>query len=240
MSHRADESTTATAFKRAAPLQWRKNYSSDVCDSCSKTWDQFANGRQPSNQFAPLTSITGDVQQLRRSSCRICTLYADALVTHGSVSNNLKLWWRFPHRIRRSQIELKFDSMWSPSRHDPFREPHLVVSRSKTYSELQSLYPEMPDFHIIRSWIRTCELTHAGRTLCSIGSTDDLKSLKVIDCEQLVVIPAPPGCKYTALSYVWGSPSGTVTSANFRLSDDAPATIKDSIQVTLVLGYKYL
>ncbi|KAA8627766.1 HET domain containing protein [Pyrenophora tritici-repentis] len=44
----------------------------------------------------------------------------------------------------------------------------------------------------------------------------------------------PSNCRFVALSYVWGS-----EQSSLRL-EDAPATIKDSITVTLALGYDYL
>ncbi|RGP64953.1 hypothetical protein FSPOR_7567 [Fusarium sporotrichioides] len=62
------------------------------------------------------------------------------------------------------------------------------------------------------------------------------QDFKVIQCENGQIIPAPAGCRYAALSYVWGDiqypdPSGY---------NKFPRVVEDSMKVAFELGCKYL
>ena len=57
--------------------------------------------------------------------------------------------------------------------------------------------------------------------------------LRVIDCQARAIVDAPPGCKYLALSYVWGQCTSTSL-------DDAPKVVNHSIDVTQALHFRYL
>lgn len=67
--------------------------------------------------------------------------------------------------------------------------------------------------------------------------------LKVIDCagNPPEIVVAPGGCRYVALSYVWGD---STESVSFREGDhlcaQLPRTIADSIEVTRNLDLRYL
>ena len=62
-----------------------------------------------------------------------------------------------------------------------------------------------------------------------------LQNLKLIDCTQRTVVPAPPDCVYLTLSYVWSNDYHP-----FLLNEKLPQTIEDSITTVLRLGYRYL
>ena len=72
-----------------------------------------------------------------------------------------------------------------------------------------------------------------------------LLPLRVIDCQINRVVKAPEGCKYVALSYVWGiadklSDSQDVPADDGTLPDDLPNVIQDAISVVLKLNLRYL
>jgi hypothetical protein len=74
-----------------------------------------------------------------------------------------------------------------------------------------------------------CEHSHT----CVPESQDRLRGLKVLDCLTKDVVPAPPGCRYVALSYVWGGRTGIDPAQISR-------TVADSCVVALELGYPFL
>lgn len=91
------------------------------------------------------------------------------------------------------------------------------------------------DFEVIKSWIADCKGSH-DKCNSKPELRKPLLDLKVIDCIERVIVPAPNECQFVALSYVWGpSEPGIAT-----LSGQLPQTIEDSIQVSSLLGYRYL
>lgn len=102
------------------------------------------------------------------------------------------------------------------------------------------------DLSLARYWFHYCKDNH--RRLCCRKS-EAPKNLHLIDCHSLEVITAPDQAEYTALSYVWGSPTtdnrpsaSIVVSESDRvpLPPPVPAVITDAIKVTLGLGIHYL
>jgi hypothetical protein len=91
----------------------------------------------------------------------------------------------------------------------------------------------------IKRWIRECE----GHDCPQFGPADPVQKLKVICCTQSppTVVYAPENCQYVALSYVWGDTKEKSYSEGDELQENEIAqTIRDSIEVTRRLGYRYL
>ena len=107
-------------------------------------------------------------------------------------------------------------------------DPHTKNGR---YS-LKYLTRGNPCITTFQGYIRDCEKTHSDT--CTPVPTARLHAIRVIDCTERKVVQMPTDCEFVALSYVWGT-----LEPSLRL-EDAPATIKDSISVTLALGYRYL
>lgn len=101
-------------------------------------------------------------------------------------------------------------------------------------SNYQYRDPPKISFSQIREHIDICMKGHKS---CSLEHLRPLMCLRVIDCEQRLVVDAPTDCRYITLSYVWGESPGP---KNFVLSHSLPPTIEHSILTTLKLGYKYL
>jgi hypothetical protein len=99
---------------------------------------------------------------------------------------------------------------------------------------------------IISEWLHFCHSHHEGK---GQRATSTVRALRVIDCRDGMVVPAPPSCLYVALSYVWGQhvPS---SEEGERLEDDTgsplslpktlPNVIRDAIAFTRNLGFSYL
>jgi len=95
----------------------------------------------------------------------------------------------------------------------------------------RTLDPSAIDISVIKDWLSVCARDHTD--FCLSGAQIKLPGFRVIDCETRRVILAPPKCNYVALSYVWGD-------NREEPKIGYPATIEDSITVTLAIGYRYL
>lgn len=91
------------------------------------------------------------------------------------------------------------------------------------------------DFNLIKGWMDNCLYSHSCAVLTPGGF---VPNQHVINCSTRKVVPALPGCDYTALSYVWG-PSQT-PSYNGDTLGAVPKTVEDAIQVTQIMGFRYL
>lgn len=104
--------------------------------------------------------------------------------------------------------------------------------------------PAFFDTGVASGWLRYCKKNHSklcGNKLSPIAVT----GFRLIDCTSLSVVDAECGVPYTALSYVWGSPSNVVhklRDEDGRLVLPAVLTsvISDAISVTQALGFQYL
>ena len=115
---------------------------------------------------------------------------------------------------------------------------HLIwvsaMSEGITKSNYEYCDPPTISFSQVREHIDICLKVHKS---CGLEYFRPLENLRVIDCEQRLVVNAPTDCKYVALSYVWGK---LASSEDFVLSHSLPPTIEHSILTTLKLGYRYL
>ncbi len=109
------------------------------------------------------------------------------------------------------------------------------------------------DFGLLRSWMHFCEHNHTypNCTDKTYGMRNSSMSFKVIDVHNRRVIDAPPGCRYLALSYVWGTPLAEslasrkevvepVCSFPREIPDTLPRTIEDAIFLVKQLGESFL
>lgn len=99
---------------------------------------------------------------------------------------------------------------------------------------------EMVDSLAVKTWMSSCTTTHSGS--CAPDDSSNLVGLMVIDCETLLVSPAPRNCRYVALSYVWGPPAEFAEEKYvfLLLPAQLSRTIADAISVTKQLGFRYL
>jgi hypothetical protein len=107
------------------------------------------------------------------------------------------------------------------------------------------------DLRLADRWLNLCRKHHGHKCMSSawMQETPGVPGLRVIDVENLCVVPAPDGCQYVCLSYTWGSVS-TVTATTANKDDLAkpgalsrrilPPTIMDAIQVTAAAKKRFL
>ncbi|KAK3386050.1 heterokaryon incompatibility protein-domain-containing protein, partial [Podospora didyma] len=90
------------------------------------------------------------------------------------------------------------------------------------------------DLGSARFWIQHCKNQH--NHLCNLTSHAD--GLRFIDCVARKVVQPTSRADYAALSYRWPSiPPTRLPSLRTR---SCPAVVRDSMEVTLSLGYRYL
>ena len=109
---------------------------------------------------------------------------------------------------------------------------------SATGFRLRSLQSASLDFDILRTWLNLCVGFHTK--ICGKPSKTPMHRLKVIHCNERKVIPAPSGCRYLTLSYLWGPSRDSESQDSDDLTGRLPTTIEDAITVTRKLGFTYL
>ncbi|KAK0726364.1 heterokaryon incompatibility protein-domain-containing protein [Apiosordaria backusii] len=124
----------------------------------------------------------------------------------------------------------------------------LVVVLPDGRSESKILQPQQVspkyDARLVLSWLRTCR---HHRSRCN-PKPPEVKGMRVIDCksEHLAIVDYQPCDEYVALSYVWGQSGGTgptedsAPRGTMKLPRNIPLTIRDAIEVTKALRYRYL
>ncbi|KAG6330062.1 hypothetical protein ID866_9026, partial [Astraeus odoratus] len=109
------------------------------------------------------------------------------------------------------------------------------------------------DVELVKRWIQLCEREH-GSACESVWWKDDDGGLpdfvRMVDVQQMALVTASPGCRYVALSYVWGGPGyeywTTMGNVNARSCPGGmsncvlPMTIRDAIHLVQRLGERYL
>ncbi|OJA20974.1 hypothetical protein AZE42_09178, partial [Rhizopogon vesiculosus] len=139
----------------------------------------------------------------------------------------------------------------------PQPEIHLLEEDASKVGRTKELHgrrvSQGVDIDLLKSWIHICENGHRER--CETvwwRSPDDVlpKSVRVLDVARMAIVPAPPACRFVALSYVWGGPGEHywTTRANLKQRSRRggldvsllPGTISDTIQLTSQLNERYL
>lgn len=114
--------------------------------------------------------------------------------------------------------------------------------------------PDLLDTQQLRQWIHDCETTHGVECEESLVHPDLLGAPKdvfrAIDVNTMNIVEAPRNSRYVALSYLWGKNFNQLFTTSKNLptlskpgaleKEKLPRTIKDSIQLTRMLGERYL
>ena len=113
---------------------------------------------------------------------------------------------------------------------------------------------DLVDLGLVKRWIETCRSRHgdACEMPAWLDKAEPAPGLRVIDVVGRRVMPAPPGCRYLALSYVWGESAlakmATALNSNIASLGEEnglacltlPRTIRDALELTERLGERYL
>ncbi|KAG1744125.1 heterokaryon incompatibility protein-domain-containing protein [Suillus paluster] len=109
------------------------------------------------------------------------------------------------------------------------------------------------DVGLVKKWLGLCEEGH-GDICESVWWMGDNRSLpgfmRIVDVVSMAIVPAPPACRYVALSYIWGGIGAEYWTAKDNFAERStpgglnmtnfPDTIIDSIQLVRQLGERYL
>ncbi|KAG2109684.1 heterokaryon incompatibility protein-domain-containing protein [Suillus discolor] len=111
------------------------------------------------------------------------------------------------------------------------------------------------DINMVKKWIKLCHASHGDicKSLSRIGEHDKRKLpgfVRVVDVVLMAVVPAPSGCCYVALSYIWGGIGAEYWTTKDKLAERGkpgglstaklPDTITDSILFVRQLGERYI
>lgn len=206
---------------------------SDLCSLCrSIPWDCLEQDvhvrfRNDEKQAA---------EDIQTTSCRICRLMALAMPKYRSLSRSmLEILWNYSSDDTRKDYLgtiglLKKDEdciggliLTTEDFVGVDSEAGLVVA------------PKRIDFVKVRGWLEDCRAAHLS---CEPENSHLLLNLKVIDCVNRMVVVAPIGCSFVALSYVWGQLPAD--SQVLELPVAFPPTVEDAIVATQKIGYRYL
>ena len=211
--------------------------------------------------------LTGTVSGLKGNSskCKLCRLILRALQLNQRRNPQLlqndaewELTWststiEYAHRSRALTRE-KVGSSLYPMLRMPLAGRFYgiqLIDDKHTSSLLRGrLVDHDPDIAMIRGWIRRCQTEH--------GESCKETYLRIHDCPcDLLLIDVEANClarqkastAYVALSYVWGKATKTVTlksnvdqfsQSNGLFKAELPKTISDALEVTKLLGFRYL
>ncbi|KAK3990673.1 heterokaryon incompatibility protein-domain-containing protein [Cladorrhinum sp. PSN332] len=172
---------------------------------------------------------SGEILLIHKVTDRLRSLLSASIATtlHKNLQPNVEA-------AKHPKLSISILSPWQAW--SPLSIPLVLVSQSgqgRAHISLpQQLVvdPESVNYQVIKGWLNTCgtDPNHGGS--CSLASSDQPTSLRLIDIQKNTVVPAPQEARYVALSYVWG---GTQ-------SDEFPQVVLDSIKVASNLGFQYL
>lgn len=124
------------------------------------------------------------------------------------------------------------------SRYRQYRRNGLIMPLTRSEIEAREIDRRCAAVSTAKEWIRQCQMEHGNR--CNQGTTlkeTAVDGLKVIDCEKELVVGHEGDGSYLALSYVWGRTEGSRTDTSLAL---APGVVRDAMELTRKLGYKFL
>ena len=198
-----------------------------LCERCATIDIDTALSRKSPTFRGQLVKKLGRNPKWNIDSCSLCRWLATAEIValrphqlRSYSSNKLQMGWQ---SVDINMLGL--DPM------GPFLVPH-----EKDTAVVRRLKSNFIDFELLRSWLRLCNEIHTKS--CVAKESSSVPFMKLIDCNTSNIVPATHH-PYVTLSYRWGPISGP-TEYLESLPKDLPSTIRDSISVTLKLGFRYL
>ncbi|MCJ1384895.1 hypothetical protein MMC17_008013 [Xylographa soralifera] len=156
-------------------------------------------------------------------------------------------WSQFPQGILRTILSVQLmDLSQTP---DPILLglDECSDTNSQGWFGTETVNPTI-DFDLMKECLQYCETEHQ-RCRCTGDPTKH--PYRVIDIESHLIVPSPEGCRYLALSYVWGprddcDPKTTFEireihdSASKEILGHIPQAIANAMDVARNLGERYL
>jgi hypothetical protein len=241
-----------------------------LCQKCrSLKFSKISKMTITNHRGAVLTDFLGTVQELKESACPLCNLFC-SMVPHDSDATTSETRSQTCHlrAFSANLIIAKLDNLTMQSLRDGillavlrvdagavsvnFKGAYAEFKRSVQETGYLSLWPtnqpvphfgariidpERYDFDFILNCLQYCQINHQNSCHVDSKNKSTLKAWKVIDCVTNKIVPAPPDLDYIALSYVWGMGTNNDT---FQEISNAPRVIRDAMDVTLKLSFRYL
>ena len=171
---------------------------------------------------------------LQCTLCRILRMYGNRLGAHSA---------RTFFKCERVENPVLFEVYYHTT---TLLLPHLKDKQTKDSN--YGIYgrvidPGRVNYNLILRWMKSCNDNHSAACLSQFGTP--MPAFKVIDSTTRRIVTAPEGCKYLALSYLWGHQSTTKEQQHFsqgKLDDHVPRVVKDAIEVAheLEIGYVWV
>lgn len=97
------------------------------------------------------------------------------------------------------------------------------------------------NYPLVQQWMKTCNTNHGDA--CHSQSQAQISAFKVIDSTTRQILAAASGCKYLALSYLWGKQKPAEkqqVSCQDKLAGHIPRVVEDAITVARELDIPYV
>jgi len=220
-----------------------------ICHECRQVdWDSLPTlaetlqqeGSTPWSRI--ICTIEANHEQLATSSCKICrilsalkpqSLDASRLVIQAAALINDDGYAVSEGLRERNEI---VTALYAYSKdNEIIFDSKCLVAIKRDGSSSRMISPRLINYDWFKDLARACEEMHGS--FCPGSSVNRFPGLKVIDVSSRTLIEAPTGCRYIALSYVWGKQE--VQSLEQDLQRP-PQLIEDAISVTSSMGYQYL
>ncbi|KAK3998067.1 heterokaryon incompatibility protein 6, OR allele [Cladorrhinum sp. PSN332] len=239
-----------------------------LCDMCRHIdFDVLLTQRGlPGNQKPGLTSIQlyGFAKVMTEESCSFCTLLREAVLAQ-CPPEQLPALSRpdvMSKTITMNVIDegpeygLRLEVEFGTTDNEEF--PRVIVQKAAGAEALPlqglPVCQNAADTERLRGWVKACEEDHPriynSRTEPRALLTG-VSRLRIIDTELKCVVWVDMPCRYTCLSYVWGTGTQTLLTASTREVLEAPGglddpslnlhqTIKHSVEATRQIGIRYI
>ncbi|PPQ71320.1 hypothetical protein CVT26_011966 [Gymnopilus dilepis] len=241
--------------------------------------DPVVPGEVNDSDAEPPANITlGFIDDIRKKAphCPFCRLVLAALGPKvPSVGNQgdkveVTLTWRTDSTVRtlRPRVQTKSGDYYLSLQ--PNSNPEIAMlandapHEAAKKSQLVRLINDQIDFDMVRNWLSICRAYHGGacdesKLMGGYRIKDpaiEIPHFRLIDVVDNCIIPAPPGSRYVALSYIWGKIDLTkilrTVKDNYKQlevpgslslpenQDRIPLTIRDAMIVARKLDIRYL
>lgn len=238
---------------------WREQSDSNIQEGIRSVWHQYRDvchvclfivgmlRARPSREV--LSIDLGTVSKVMSGPCRAHDLFILRLVGfewHSEIED--KRLVSLIRQPRQSGLSVFVSSSIYPHL-DLIKDPHDLLSPGQG----RILDQSMIDPWLFKSWKDRCSSLHGAKCNGKLFqyAAESEGPVLLIDVRRNCLVPAVPGARYFALSYVWGSTNGLTTKKNNlqRLSGfasladeypDIPSTVLDAMRVVRLLGERYL
>jgi hypothetical protein len=220
-----------------------------LCSECEKIEMNLKSmmTRARQNQSRRLHIFKGSLRAVNVSSCKLCSF---ALACSRS--------WNWPiateyslnvHHMENALgptlaeskvlLSLAIEDKHIKREYRGWIVPTLLDQAGDVSDPSWSPLAENVNFAAVRDWLGFCDCNHSNG--CRMTSRDDIPFFRLIHSTSRLIVDAPPGSKFAALSYCWGPPTELPSREKLRkLPKSVPLVIEDALEAARRLAIPYL